>query len=82
MLKDAKNFHIDLNLNLISISKGLNFPVSIVSAIGSDNFFSANIVEVSNGFNEVDASDSNMSLAKRIGDIEIYSNDKLTINPQ
>lgn len=70
------DFNLNINLDLISISEGLNFPMSIVSSIGSDNYFAANIVEVRNDFYEVDASDLNMPLANRIGDIQINSNNK------
>ena len=72
----------DLNgyMNLV-VADGLVVPYSISATTGAESFFSNHIVEVRNGYLDVDAADLNLPMKNRIGDIQIENRGKATIDP-
>ena len=73
--------NLNRNLNQISVTQGLEFPLSVVSSLGVEKFFSNNVMGSNGGFLDVDASELNMPTRNRIGDIQIDRSGKSVIAP-
>ena len=67
-------------MNLVVV-ENLMVPMSIVSIAGADKFFSDHIVEVRNQYYDVDASDLNLPVKNRVGDLQIDRQGKTTVDP-
>ena len=67
------------NMNLV-VAEGLVVPMSIVSSTGAEKYFSEHIVEVGDKYYDVNAADLNLPTKNRIGDLQIDSEGKATID--
>ena len=62
----------NLNGNMhLAVTEDITVPMSIVSSTGADSFFSNHIIGIRDKFYDVDASDINLPVKNRIGDIQI-----------
>lgn len=71
---------LNMNLDLLDVKNRLNFPLSVISTLGPEKYTAPHIAEVDNHYYDVDASELNLPLKNRVGDIQIDNNQQITID--